>query len=98
MPRVSTNMHKCATGHTCQGTAPVKATQFTVFANGKPLLRQGDPVMPHTIKEGDFCVNHKANINMASRTVIADGIGVARRGDSTDRGAMIGASDDVLAG
>lgn len=54
--------------------------------------------MPHTIKEGDFCVNHKANINMASRTVIADGIGVARRGDSTDRGAMIGASDDVLAG
>lgn len=97
MPRVSRNMDRCRTGHPCTGSAPVKATQFTVFANGKPLLRKGDPVVPHTILVGIKCLIHGAKVNRASTTVFADGIGVARRGDSTDKGAMTGASDDVVA-
>ena len=98
MPRISRNMDRCRTGHPCTASAPVKATQFTVFANGKPLLRKGDPVVPHTILVGIKCLIHGAKVNRASTTVFADGIGVARRGDRADKGAMTGASPNVFAG
>ena len=98
MPKLSRHKNRCATGHLCTPSAPVNTTQYTVFANGKEVLRKGDPVQPHTIKEGDFCVNHGAEVNLGSTTVFVDGIGVARRGDSTDQGSMTGASEDVVAG
>ena len=98
MPRLSRDKDRCRTGHGCTGSAPVNTTQYTVFANGKPVLRKGDPVTPHTIPSGDECVFHPAKVNLGSFTVFAEGIGVARRGDSTDKGAMTGASEDVLAG
>jgi len=98
MPRVSRHRDRCVTGHGCTGSAPVNTTQYSVFANGKPLLRRGDPVQPHTLPVGPFCKFHAARVNQASRRVFAKGIGVARRGDSTDRGAMLGCSGDVVAG
>jgi len=79
MPRISRHRDKCRTGHSCDTTAPVLCSQFTVFANGKPIL-------------------HKANLTGSSRTVFVKGIGVGRKGDRADRGAMTGASFDVFAG
>jgi len=44
------------------------------------------------------CIPHTAKLTGSSRTVFVKGIGVGRRGDKADWGAMIGASFDVFAG
>jgi len=98
MPRISRHKDRCRTGHACSTTAPVNASQYTVFANGKPLLKRGDRVAPHKIRIGIRCVPHRAKLTGSSRTVFVKGIGVGRRGDRADRGAMTGASFDVFAG
>ena len=102
MPAVSRNKDRCRTGHRCTGSAPVFASQYTVFANGKPLLRRGDRVKPHTILvpmvPKPKCLIHNASVKGSSRRVFAQGIGVARRGDRADKGAMTGASRNVFAG
>ena len=98
MPGISRHRDRCITGHPCTGSAPVISSQYSVFANGKPLLRKGDPVFPHTILVGIVCLIHPAKVNRGSSKVFAKGIGVARRGDSTDKGAMTGASGNVFAG
>ena len=101
MPRISRHKDRCRTGHKCSGTAPVNASQYTVFANGKPILVRGDRVAPHFIlKPGDppKCIAQTARLAGGSRSVFVKGIGVGRRGDRADRGAMTGASLDVFAG
>jgi uncharacterized Zn-binding protein involved in type VI secretion len=98
MPQVSRHGDKCFTGHACDTTAPVIASQFTVLANAIPVLRPGDKVAPHEILRGRFCVFHKAEVNAGSSTVFAQGIPVARLGDSTDKGAMKQGSPNVFAG
>jgi len=98
MPRISRHRDRCKTGHPCTGSAPVNASQYGVFVNNKPILRKGDSVQPHTIKVGLKCLIHGAKVNRGSSRVFARGIGVARRGDSTDKGAMVGASANVFAG
>jgi len=104
MPRISRHRDKCRTGHSCDTTAPVLCSQFTVFANGKPILVRGNRVAPHVIKNPAYppspppCIPHKANLTGSSRTVFVKGIGVGRKGDRADRGAMTGASFDVFAG
>ena len=78
----------------------VKTTQSTVFANGIPVARRGDPARPHKIfsKPKQKCIGHSARVNAGSRTVFARGIGVARIGDSYDKGRMIRGSQTVFAG
>ena len=102
MPRISRHKDRCRTGHLCSSTAPVNASQYTVFANGKPILKRGDRVAPHTIlkkvKDKSVCIPHKAQLAGSSRSVFVNGIGVGRKGDRADRGAMTGASFDVFAG
>jgi uncharacterized Zn-binding protein involved in type VI secretion len=98
MPRISRHRDRCKTGHKCTATAPVLASQYTVFANGKPILVRGNRVAPHTILIGIRCVPHKAKLTGSSRTVFVGNIGVGRRGDRADFGAMTGASFDVFAG
>jgi uncharacterized Zn-binding protein involved in type VI secretion len=101
MPRISRHRDKCKTGHLCNTTAPVLASQFTVFANGKPILVRGNRVAPHFIKNPappPKCIPHKAKLTGSSRTVFVKGIGVGRRGDRADFGAMTGASGNVFAG
>ena len=104
MPRISRHRDKCTTGHLCDRTAPVLASQFTVFANGKPILKRGDRVAPHVRPNPDYppkrprCIPHKANLTGSSRTVFVKGIGVGRRDDKADSGAMTGASPNVFAG
>ncbi len=101
MPAISRHKDRCRTGHKCSTTAPVNASQFSVFANGKPLLKRGDRVAPHFIPKPGIpprCIGHKAVLAGSSRTVVVKGIGVGRRGDKADFGAMIGASRNVFAG
>ena len=104
MPAISRHRDRCRTGHKCTKSAPVLTSQYTVFANGKPLLRRGDQVKPHTrLVLGPpplypKCLIHTASVKGSSRTVFAQGIGVARRGDRADKGAMTGASRNVFAG
>lgn len=98
MPQLSRGGDLASTGHTCTSVIPVVATQFTVFANGISVARQGDPVVPHTIKIGLDCIPHPAKINAGSSSVFAQGVPVARVGDSTDKGAMIQGAPNVFAG
>ena len=98
MPRISRHRDRCKTGHLCDPTAPVLASQYTVFAEGKPILVRGDRLAPHKIKAGFRCIPHPAKLSGSSRKVFVQGIGVGRRGDKADKGAMTGASFDVSAG
>ena len=98
MPRISRNGDRCKTGHLCSSTAPVLARQSKVFANGQPILIRGDRVAPHKIKAGLRCIPHSAKLSGSSRRVFVQGIGVGRRGDKADFGAMTGASPNVVAG
>ena len=102
MPRISRNKDKCRTGHLCDTSAPVNASQYSVFANGKPILRRGDKVGKHTIlkKKGkkSLCITHRAKLTGSSFTVFVKGIGVGRKGDRADKGSMKGASPNVFAG
>ena len=98
MPRISRHKDRCRTGHKCSGTAPVNASQYSVFANGKPILVKGDRLATHFILFGSKCIKHPAKLSGSSRSVFVKGIGVGRRGDRADLGAMTGASFDVFAG
>jgi uncharacterized Zn-binding protein involved in type VI secretion len=102
MPRISRHKDRCRTGHACSGTAPVNASQYTVFANGKPILVKGNRVAPHFILKTaggrPRCVGHRAKLTGSSRSVFVGNIGVGRRGDRADKGAMTGASFNVFAG
>lgn len=102
MPRISRKGDRCATGHKCTASAPVRSSQFTVFANGRPLLRKGDKLKPHTILvpmvPKPKCLVHRASVRGSSRKVFAEGKKVVRKGDAGDKGKMVGASFNVFAG
>ena len=96
MPSICRNNDLGSTGHACTSVIGVRTTQSTVFANGIPIARLGDPARPHTILRGIVCVGHPARVNAGSRTVFAQGIRVARIGDSYDQGRMIKGSPNVF--
>ena len=98
MGKMCRNYDLGRTGHPCTSKIGVKTTQETVFANDTPVARLKDPARPHKIKRGYICKNHDAYVNRASRTVFAEGIGVARVGDSYDNGEMTNGSNNVFAG
>ena len=101
MPAVSRDRIDLAkTGHTCDFTIGCQATARSVFINGRKVVRPGDDLLPHTIYVccPPSCVPHPAKVNKGSRSVFAEGIPVARKGDSADRGRMIQGSPNVFAG
>jgi len=100
MPAISRHRRDLArTGHACTAVIGVRASQFTVFANDTAVLRPGDSLLPHTILVccPPRCVGHSARVNRGSPTVFAQGIPVARKGDSADFGRMIMGSRNVFA-
>jgi uncharacterized Zn-binding protein involved in type VI secretion len=98
MPAISRDLIDLAyTGHGCTRAIPVKATQRSVFANGKPMLRPGDPLLPHLIRVGLYCYWHFAVVWGSSPNVYAQGRRVSRKYDSADRGFMIMGSPNVFA-
>tara|TARA_R110002153_G_scaffold179640_1_gene333049 strand:- start:790 stop:1227 length:438 start_codon:yes stop_codon:yes gene_type:complete len=102
MPAISRDLIDLAkTGHGCTPVIPVKATQNTVFANGKAMLRPGDPCLPHTIlvpcPPSVCCVFHLAVVWGSSPNVFAEGRPISRKYDGADRGSMIMGSPNVFA-
>ena len=97
-------VHKslAATGHGCDGVVPIIATARSVKVGGKRIGRMRDRLMPHKIPcvcPGCCCMAHPAKVNVGSRSVFAEGIPVARIGDSADMGKMItGNRNGVFAG
>ena len=103
MPKLCRDYDLGSTGHGCDPVIGVKATQFTVRANGIPVARLNDPTAPHTIlvpcpPGPPCCVPHMSMVKSCSATVRANSIGVARVGDSFDMGAMFQGSNNVRAG
>ena len=88
------------TGHPCHFVIGVKATQYSVYVNGKPALRLGDPLLPHTIPVCCplRCVPHPAVVWMGSMKVFVKGIPVSSFGDGADMGQLIMGSFNVFAG
>ena len=100
MPAISRDKIDLATtGHGCTAVIGVFATQGAVQANNKPILRIGDPCMPHTIPVCCplRCIPHGAVVNMGSPTVFVKNVPVARLRDSTDMGALFMGSLNVYA-
>lgn len=64
------------------------ATATTVRVNGKPILRQGDPTAIHT-RMVDPYDSHSSTVSMGSATVRAEGMPVARIGDSIACGGSV---------
>ena len=64
MPRISRHNDLAKTGHACSTVAPVRASQFSVFANSRAVLRPGDKLKPHKILVAPpkRCVGHKAKV------------------------------------
>ena len=98
MSSICRNYDLGRTGHGCDTVIGVQTTQSTVFANGIPIARRGDPARPHKIKKVVCKAHRGAKVNASSRTVFVRGIGVARIGDSYDQGRMIRGSRNVFAG
>ena len=99
MPAIVRDGDPTTTGHGCDGVTTVTGPTgagANVFANGIPVECIGNPTSPHTINAGPYCVPHSAVINVGSSNVFVGGIGVARVGDSTDGGSIIGGSPDVI--
>ena len=102
MPAVSRNrIDLAATGHKCTSRIGVRASQFSVFANGISILRLADRLLPHLILRlcGRFpcCKPHNAKVSRSSPNVFIQGVPVARRGDKADKGRMIQGSPNVFA-
>ena len=100
MPGISRDLIDLAfTGikHGCHLVAPVTATQRTVFANNKAMLRTFDPLVPHLIRVGLFCFVHFTVVWGSSPNVYAQGKQVSRKGDSADFGFMLMGSSNVFA-
>ena len=101
MPRVSRHIiDKALTGHACTTRIGVKASQRQVYANGRPILRPGDRLLPHTILVPGTpprCVGHPAKVKKGSPNVFAANRPIARKRDSADKGVMLQGSPNVFA-
>lgn len=64
----------------CSGMVRAQGSE-NVFVNGIPWSRQGDINTPHLLP-GNPCPVHTAPIATGSRTVIVNGVGAGRVGDS----------------
>jgi uncharacterized Zn-binding protein involved in type VI secretion len=101
MPAVARLGDPTTTGHGCDTTSTVigpTGAGSKVYANNIPVECKGNPVAPHTIRSGTICVPHSAVINAGSGTVKVGGKPIARKGDSTDSGAITSGSPNVFAG
>lgn len=87
------------TGHACDATAVIQGNlQSKVLIGGNPVAVVGDAISPHTILINGICVMHAASINAGSSKVFITGIGVARVGDSADKGSVVTGSSFVSCG
>jgi uncharacterized Zn-binding protein involved in type VI secretion len=101
MPPVSrAGVDNIATGHLCDTTALISTSGASskVFTNGSRTALQGTQIQVHTFLVGQSCIPHAVVVNAGSSKVFAEGIPVARIGDSADAGSIIAGSGTVSAG
>ena len=101
MPAVTRKGDGTTTGHGCDVISTVigpTGELVSVYVNNIGVECKGNPVAPHTIDVGATCQPHSAVINVGSSTVYVGNIPIARIGDSTDAGVIIGGSSNVFAG
>ena len=80
----------------CSGMS--RAQGSGVFANGRPISRQGDKNTTH-LKPGNPCPPHSASISSGSSTVFVNGKGCGRVGDGLGGCTSVAAgSSNVFAG
>ena len=100
MPAVARQGDPTTTGHGCDATTTITGPTGAgakVYANNIPVECKGNPVAAHTINSGNTCVPHSAVINVGSGNVFVGNIAIARKGDSTDGGAITAGSPTVFA-
>jgi len=100
MPAVARLGDPTTTGHGCTSTTTVvgpTGAVAKVYANNIAIECKGNPTAEHTIGDPPFCVAHTAKINVGSGNVYVGNIAVARKGDSTDNGAITAGSPNVFA-
>lgn len=82
----------------CSGMVRAEGSP-NVIINGIPWSRQGDRNVPHLRPGGGDCVIHSAPIALGSDTVIVNGRGGGRIGDSISSCTNVAeGSDNVFAG
>ena len=79
----------------CSGMSRAQGSG-NVFANGRPISRQGDKNTTH-LKPGNPCPPHSASISSGSSTVFVNGKGCGRVNDPTCTSVSSGSSN-VFAG
>lgn len=83
-------------GHGCFPPTPIVAGSGNVSVNGRPLARQGDPVVAHGCKD---CSPHARAIAGGAGSVLINGRPCARITDAVSCGGKVTAgSADVLVG
>ena len=81
----------------CSGMSRAQGSS-NVFANGRPISRQGDKNSIH-LKPGSPCPPHSASISSGSSTVKVNGKGCGRVGDGLGGCTSVAAgSSNVFAG
>ena len=107
MAQVAVSGAACTTGHDCDAVTTVLGGSPNVKIGNIGVLTVGDPLSPHTIRNPAFppippppCVDHPGQVvNTGSATVIVNGKGIARVGDSVDiAGAITAGITNVVAG
>lgn len=86
------------TGHETWPPTQVHGTSSTVKVNGKSVILNGDPIVPHTQVVEPY-QTHGGNVIASSKTVFIEGRAVARIGDPITCGDTIASSsNDVFCG
>ena len=101
MPIVAVKGDTTTTGHGCNTTTTIAGSSLNVYMGGIKVAIQGNALAGHTIPFGvpPKCVSHPGQIvNVGSRTVKVNGLGIARVGDSADGGAIVAKLGNVFAG
>lgn len=88
-----------ATNHLCDTTTTTEGMSTDVFVNGTGVHRDTDKNTSHTFPPTDTCPSHQTAIDSPSETVFANGLGVARVGDTYGGGEEVSSgSEDVFSG
>lgn len=73
-------------GHACHfPPTPATGGSPDVYVNGRPLMRVGDPYMPHACVVG-HAPPHPRNLAKGSASVYVNGIPAGRKGDAINCG------------
>lgn len=86
-----------ATGHACDATTTLAATNHSVNIQGSNATVVGDLTVAHGFIP-PACAPHTASINAGSSKVTIGGIAAARVGDSCDAGTITSGASKVNIG